>query len=163
MKKLTLSREQKSAMGIWIAFCSLLFVCLCVFFIKIHPIMLFDADDWTYLAFTRTSKLLPSRNEWNPTRILPENLMPLAGYLGKPFLMQAGENSYDAVTANMGLMLAVFVLAYVVLATRALGERLRLGILQSIRYLDFDMSLACLSGSVAPDFDHLLEYAKYCN
>ena len=38
-----------------------------------------------------------------------------------------------------------------------------LGIGSLIVYRDPEMALSCLVGSVAPDVDHIFEYAKYCN
>ena len=46
-----------------------------IFFYKIHALVLFDTDDWTYSYFQRNLAL--EWGGWNPTRVLPEVLMPL--------------------------------------------------------------------------------------
>lgn len=113
---------KKRDLIIWIIFCCAVFAGVCIFLFKYHPVELFDTDDWTYLSFTRQSRLLPSKNEWNPTRILPENLMPLAGYLGRALFLRTG-GFYDAVVNGMNLVLAVFICAYVALCTRMIGKK----------------------------------------
>ena len=113
---------KKRDLIIWIIFCCAVFAGVCIFLFKYHPVELFDTDDWTYLSFTRQSRLLPSKNEWNPARILPENLMPLAGYIGKALFIRTG-GFYDAVVNGMNLVLAVFICAYVALCTRMIGKK----------------------------------------
>lgn len=81
---------------------------LSLFFFKYHPLTLFDTDDWTYLSFTRQSKLLPNKSEWNPIKVLPENLMPLAGYIGSTLFL-GSKGFYDAVVNGMGLVFALFI------------------------------------------------------
>jgi hypothetical protein len=49
------------------------FVFMFVFFYNIHPLVILDADDWTYVSYSRMA--LPSARYWNPSRILPELLM----------------------------------------------------------------------------------------
>lgn len=46
-------------------------------FFTVHPIVPFDADDWTNLNFFR--KAYPSLSNWNPTKIFPECFEPLTG------------------------------------------------------------------------------------
>ena len=58
----------------------IIFVFVVVFYTYFHPLYIFDTDDWTYIAANRVP--LPSTDAWNPTRILPEVLMPLTASLG---------------------------------------------------------------------------------
>lgn len=103
-----------------------------MFFLHAHPIMIFDTDDWTYLSFTRSSKLLPSKDEWNPIKVLPENLMPLSSYLGKPFLKPDGVNFYNAVTMGMSVVLCLFAFAYIILVVRMVCEKSGSSLLERI-------------------------------
>lgn len=60
------------------AICSgAIFAFLFVFFARVHPLMLFDTDDWQYISYSRHA--VPIWGDWNPTRVFPETVMPLAG------------------------------------------------------------------------------------
>lgn len=117
---------------IYLIFSILLFAGLCIFFIRIHPQTIYDTDDWTYLSFTRSSKLLPSRNEWNPAKVLPENIMPLAGYIGKIFVMPTTGSLFVSETISLSLMLAVFAFAYILLIARMAAVKFRLNVYEHI-------------------------------
>lgn len=57
------------------AFFLLIFGFLFLWFAKIHPLIPFDGDDWTYLAYVRLAT--PIWGEWNPSKVFPEVLYPL--------------------------------------------------------------------------------------
>ena len=63
---------------------SVVFSFLFLFFAKIHPIMIFDSDDWGVAMFRR--RALPLWGIWNPARILPEVLMPVCSSIGAHIL-----------------------------------------------------------------------------
>ena len=48
----------------------LVFGFLFMFFTQVHPLVIYDGDDWRYIAYTRQA--LPSWNEWNPSRVFAE-------------------------------------------------------------------------------------------
>lgn len=52
-----------------------IFLFLFLFFSQLHPLMPFDSDDWTFMSANRIA--LPSPRYWNPSRVMPEVLMPL--------------------------------------------------------------------------------------
>lgn len=58
-----------------------------IWFTQIHPLVVFDGDDWTYIIGGR--RALPEWRGWNPSRIFPEVVMPLvstaAVFLLRPF------------------------------------------------------------------------------
>lgn len=56
------------------------FLGLFVFCFFIHPQVILDYDDWSYVSALRPP--VPSPTFWNPSRVLPEVLMPVCGYLG---------------------------------------------------------------------------------
>lgn len=62
------------------AFYAAIFVGLMLFFVYAHPLYIFDTDDWTYISEPRVA--IPEWFSWNPTRILPEILMPFAAQVG---------------------------------------------------------------------------------
>lgn len=63
----------------WI-FCVAVFVFFSIWFFRIHPLQIFDTDDWKYACYHREA--LPIWGNWNPTRVLPEVLMPIASMFG---------------------------------------------------------------------------------
>lgn len=56
-----------------------IFLLVYIFFSAVHPVYPYDLDDWKIML--RVRELYPSIYEWNPTRILPEFLMPRCGEL----------------------------------------------------------------------------------
>ena len=58
-----------------------IFVFFLIFFYKIHPIMLYDMDDWQFSSYSRIP--VPIWGDWNPTRILPEISMTAVSFLGR--------------------------------------------------------------------------------
>ena len=65
-----------------------IFIGLFVFFSYVHPVYLFDTDDWNNISARRFG--LPLWGWWNPSKVLPEVLMSYAGDFGvwfiKPFV-----------------------------------------------------------------------------
>ena len=58
-----------------------IFVFFLIFFYKIHPIMLYDMDDWQFSSYSRIP--VPIWGDWNPTRILPEISVTAVSFLGR--------------------------------------------------------------------------------
>ena len=72
---------------IWI----IIFILFFVFFTRLYPLILYDADDWTYVAQDR--RMLPIIGYWNPSKVLPETLMPLCGAISA-YLVDIFVNDY---------------------------------------------------------------------
>jgi len=53
---------------------ALIFAAFYLFYWKLSPIMPYDTDDWYYMGYFRYP--FPMWGDWNPTRILPEIMMP---------------------------------------------------------------------------------------
>lgn len=62
-----------------IGFFLLIFVVLFTFFTKAHLLVPYDGDDWANLALMRNA--IPVWGGWNPIKILPEDLFPIAGLI----------------------------------------------------------------------------------
>lgn len=58
---------------------SLIFFALCTFFIQTEALLPYDGDDWRYLSQWRVP--LPSSAQWNPSRVFPEVLQPVIGWI----------------------------------------------------------------------------------
>lgn len=93
-----------------------------LFFERAHPLVILDADDWTYISQSRVA--LPVPSFWNPARILPELLMPWSAGLG---VLLFGSRPYiAAITLMNGLVLSLFITGYVYAFFRLLTDRLAL-------------------------------------
>ena len=66
----------------------IIFIFLMIFFTNIHPLIIYDSDDWLYMSYRREA--IPDINEWNPGKVLPETMMPIVSDFGahiiKPFV-----------------------------------------------------------------------------
>ena len=118
---------KKRNMIVWIVFALALFAGLCIFFFKIDPVTVFDTDDWSILTNFRKHRFLPGKDEWNPSRVMPEIMMPFAGFVGRVLFIRA-RGFYDAAVMGMGLVLAAFITAYVALTARMIGKKFGIGI-----------------------------------
>lgn len=102
--------------------CLAVFLSMLLFFEVAHPLVILDADDWTYISQSRIA--LPVTRFWNPARILPETLMPYASELG---VLLFGRLGYiRAITAMNGLVLSLFVCFYIRAFFRLLTDVLEL-------------------------------------
>ena len=61
-------------------FSLVLFALLVEFFIVLHPIAIFDTDDWNFIYMPRIP--VPIIGKWNPIKVFPEFFMPLVSYIG---------------------------------------------------------------------------------
>ena len=62
-----------------------MFLVLFVFFSRVHPLVIYSSDDWGNISGMRYP--WPMRGIWNPIKVLPEILMPMAGYVAAYFVM----------------------------------------------------------------------------
>lgn len=124
--------QNKERMCINVAFLFFIFFCFSLFLFKCHSISIFDTDDWAYLMFTRRAAFFPSVKEWNPIKILPENLMPLASWFGYYVGMMLTDNLYDSIVLGMNVTLALFVSLFCSLCMRAIKKILTLNYFESV-------------------------------
>lgn len=100
------------------------FVFLLIFFLGYRPLTLDNMDDWTYISFTR--RAVPIWNYWNPSRILPEILMPLSAQLGVWFVMPFVHDYVSAVNIALNVVLCLTITLYICAATYWLEKMVRL-------------------------------------
>lgn len=91
-------------------FLGIVFIYLVVFFTQIHPLIMFDADDWTYISIVRNA--VPMKDGWNPTRILPETLMPVCGFIAAYVVTPLTGNYIFSVTAVCAVAVSIFIVLY---------------------------------------------------
>ena len=80
------------------------------FFIVAHPLYIYDVDDWT--AVTRSRHAVPMTGEWNPTRILPETIMPLSALIGVDVIMPFTGDYIHSIGVAFAIVLVLFILYY---------------------------------------------------
>ena len=91
---------------IWIA----LLLFLVVFFLEAHPLVPYDADDWTYLGCIRHA--LPMPGTWNPCKVFPETIEGICGYIAGYIFFPLTRNFMGAITAVLSLTYAVWIFMY---------------------------------------------------
>ena len=104
-----------------IIFFIIIFLFFFIFFAKVHPIILFDTDDWYNSIFTRGA--YPIIGEWNPTKVLPEILMPFVVTYGNYFMSLFSNNFiYNVIYVN-SFVISLFITIYVSLFYKLLRKR----------------------------------------
>lgn len=97
------------------------FIVIYIFFAQIHPVYPYDADDWSYLYHSRG--MYPATSFYNPTRILPEILMPFAGEIAMAVVYPMVGDITISVCITSSIILALFITTYIVLFYRMLLKR----------------------------------------
>lgn len=78
-----------------------------MYFALITPTVPFDGDDWRYIGAMRLP--IPLWGAWNPTRVLPETLMPICGYIAAFIIYPVSGNYVGALTISTAIVIAFFV------------------------------------------------------
>ena len=89
------------------------FIGFFIFFAVVHPLYVYDTDDWGYIIAQR--KAIPIWKDWNPTRVLPETLMPLVAELGVRLFMPVMGDYIGSMAIAFALVLSASYSAYFVL------------------------------------------------
>ena len=105
-------------------FCAV-FAVMFVFFFSVHPLLLFDSDDWLYVSNARSA--YPLWGNWNPTRVLPENLMSGASTLGVILLMPLTGDYFSAISLTAAFLVSLSIAIYVYMFYRLLRRRYGVG------------------------------------
>ena len=88
----------------------LIFVFFLVWFLQIHPLSVYDGDDWLYVYYSR--KALPLWNDWNPSRVFPEIFMPLCSSVAAYVLAPLMGDYLHAMSLMHGLVVSLFLALY---------------------------------------------------
>lgn len=126
---MNLSVKDKIVYGIWSMG---IFLFLFLFFVKIHPMIVFDTDDWAYIYCNRSA--LPLWGNWNPSKIFPEVLMPwvsnLAVYVIYPYI----HDYIQSLTIGHAFLTAVLIGVYILSFAKLLKEKYKFSLQQSMLY-----------------------------
>ncbi|MBE8955028.1 MAG: hypothetical protein SR2Q5_05060 [Quinella sp. 2Q5] len=108
---------------------TLVFAAMFVFFSQVHPIVLFDGDDWNVISDARVG--LPKWHGWNPVKVLPETFYPVCGYVAAYVVNPIVGDYLSAVTFTAAAIVAIAIAAYVVMFVLFARKVLRLDTLSA--------------------------------
>lgn len=90
---------------------AIVFLVSILFFTKISPIFPYDTDDFIHSSSTR--KAYPLHGIWNPSRVLPETLMPAVGFLAGLIFYPITKNYIASMTLTNALTISIFIVIYI--------------------------------------------------
>ena len=139
-----MTKANNNASGKYIAWLTIvqcfIFLLLLVFYIKICPLVMYDADDWIYFSQPRIP--LPIWHGWNPSRVLPETLQPIVGYFSVYIIYPLVGNYVKSITVGAALCFSFFITLLCYCVNRFLTERLNVGFKTSM-YLEVIFLALC--------------------
>ena len=92
---------------------AVVFAAIFLFFSQVHPITLFDGDDWNVISDARPA--LPKWGGWNPIKILPETFYPICGYVAAYVVKPIIGDYLSSITITAALILSSFIAVYIFL------------------------------------------------
>lgn len=101
------NKKEKYLEAVW--YCAV-FAFFYVWFSRIHPLIIYDADDWTYVAYVR--KATPIWGDWNPAKVFPEVLMPFFSGIILHTLVPLVGDYMTGFTVGHALVVSGFITAY---------------------------------------------------
>ncbi len=107
-----------------ILFSIIIFLFFLLFFTKIHPIVVFDTDDWLYTTFSRNA--IPMLSEWNPTRVFPETFMPLVMQTGNYILSIFSNDLVNNFILTNAFVVSIFITLYIYMFYSILKDKFKL-------------------------------------
>ncbi|HBJ18083.1 MAG TPA: hypothetical protein DDY90_02230 [Clostridiales bacterium] len=120
----SISREEKSRNYLLIAFFLVTGLSLYVFYTVVHPMYIFDLDDWFYISYGRHA--FPTTSLWNPSKVMPETLLPLVSYIGAYFVYPLTGDYIQSLCCVHALTTILFIMTYLLYAGKVLAKRFSL-------------------------------------
>ena len=100
--------------GLLALFLMLVFLYVFVFYTRMHPLYMFDIDDWYHVYMTRP--IYPIWNGFNPSKVLPEILMPLVFEIAMsviyPFCFDITLSMCIATSAVLALLFTTYIYCF---------------------------------------------------
>ena len=94
---------------------------LCVFFAVIHPLQVWDGDDWLYISWHRNA--YPLWKAWNPSRILPETFMSMVAGVGVYAVYPFTKDYLQSITIINALAISLSIVIYMYMFFRLVRNR----------------------------------------
>lgn len=85
-----------------------IYLFLLLFFTQICPLVLYDGDDWQNIGWMRLA--LPVWGSWNPSRVLPETIMPFAGWIAAYVIYPLNGDYFRAITIGCAIIISAAIL-----------------------------------------------------
>lgn len=87
-----------------------IFLSMVMFFTLVHPMYIYDTDDWTYASWYRNG--LPTFRQFNPTRVLPEILMPIISELAAKILYPITGDYIESLSWIYAIVVSLCIITY---------------------------------------------------
>lgn len=112
MDKSLFDNLKKKENLLWSAFAIILFLVFYMIFCKMHPLYIYDMDDWTYISYNRIG--IPAPHYWNPTKVLPEILLPLGAEIAVDVVYPVTGDYVGSIALILGCILALSLTSLIV-------------------------------------------------
>ena len=112
------------ALGSAFIFFGILFIILFAFFTQVHPLVIYDGDDWGCLSDSRSA--LPKWGAWNPIKVLPEESFPIVGLIAAYFVMPFIQDYVISIVVTSAFIISGLIVCYVFLFSKVLERRFSL-------------------------------------
>lgn len=101
-----------------------------IFFLRVHPIIVFDVDDWLYISDNRVA--IPLWGSWNPTRVFPETLAPLISNIAVHLIYPLCNNYIKSLSIMNAIIVTMFITVYLYCFTRMIKIKLKTNLFNTI-------------------------------
>lgn len=116
----------------FIIFGLLLFGFFVTFFVYVHPIVIFDTDDWDYIYSIRSA--IPDWDNWNPAKLFPEIVMGIASQVAATILYPISGDYVNSLIWGHGVFISIVILVYVITFIKLIREKYQLSSEVAISY-----------------------------
>lgn len=96
------------------------FASLFLFYSRVHPLYVHDFDDWLYVWCPRPG--YPDPTQWNPTKLLPETVMPLVSYFAAYFVYPISGDYIQALCDTYAVFLSAILVVYLLFTGKLLKK-----------------------------------------
>lgn len=112
--------EKRLQKPLYAAFFLLIFLFLFLWFFRIHPLIPFNGDDWTYLSYVRLAT--PIWGAWNPAKVFPEIVFPFFSTIAAFVLTPLTGDYITAQTLMHALVVSAAITGYLYCFARLMRQ-----------------------------------------
>ena len=141
-----------------IGFSTIIFLSMLLFFLRIHPLIIYDADDWLYASYFRLP--IPIWHDWNPSRVFPEIFMPLCSTLAVYLFMPLTHDYIWSLALMYGIVVSFFIALYVSAFALFLREKMKASVSNSVIISTFFFLFHFLIFKTSESGNHHMFYAN---